>query len=117
VDSLSDYLPLSLKSILFNRLAILAKEYELKELCILIVEKLPIPTTITDIQRSDLLCYCYAEFYKIIGDLENSKFFLKEAIRLNPELDGAHNNLGLILEEQGDLKGAFACYDKNDGNK
>jgi tetratricopeptide (TPR) repeat protein len=112
LESLSEYLPLSLKSIMFNRLAILAIDFEIKEFCTLIVEKFPIPNTISPFEKSDLLCYCHADFYKKIKDYEKAKEYYKEAIRLNPRSDGAYNNLGIILEEEGDLTEAIHCYEK-----
>src|SRR5262249_2479543 len=34
----------------------------------------------------------------------------REAIRLDPKLAHAHNNLGIVLTERGDLAGAEACF-------
>jgi hypothetical protein len=46
------------------------------------------------------------------GDLAGAMESCRRAIHLNPNLSGAHGNLGQALFDQGDYRGALECYDQ-----
>ena len=51
-----------------------------------------------------------SEIFRKAQQLPDAKVAAQAAVRLHPELPGAHNNLGLVLQDLGDLEAAEAAF-------
>lgn len=47
-----------------------------------------------------------------VGDLNTATVYYRQSISMHPELAEAHYNLAVVLQEQGELEAAIACYQK-----
>ena len=46
------------------------------------------------------------------NNLQAAKKLYKEILKTNPNFEGAHNNLGNVLNELGEFQKAVSCYEK-----